>query len=114
MYCIMKKNLVVVGYGGMGGGFHVKNALKSDVVNLLGIYDIKVDNPALYQLVLVGNEDFLYKNEIGYQGYSTGSYGTSTSTHSEANEGSAYFALKTYLRECMKGSEEGFFPILPY
>ena len=38
---IMKKNLVVVGYGGMGGGFHVKNALKSDVVNLLGIYDIK-------------------------------------------------------------------------
>ena len=35
----MKKNLVVIGYGGMGGGFHVKNALKSDVVNLLGIYD---------------------------------------------------------------------------
>lgn len=36
----MKKNLVVIGYGGMGGGFHVKNALTSDVVNLLGIYDI--------------------------------------------------------------------------
>lgn len=36
----MKKNLVVIGYGGMGGGFHVKNALQSDVVNLLGIYDI--------------------------------------------------------------------------
>ena len=36
----MKKNLVVIGNGGMGGGFHVKNALKSDVVNLLGIYDI--------------------------------------------------------------------------
>lgn len=35
-----KKNLVVVGYGGMGGGFHVKNALERDVVNLLGIYDI--------------------------------------------------------------------------
>ncbi len=35
----MKKNLVVVGYGGMGG-WHVENALKSDVVNLLGIYDI--------------------------------------------------------------------------
>lgn len=35
----MKKNLVVIGYGGMGGGFHVKNALTSDVVNLLGIYD---------------------------------------------------------------------------
>lgn len=36
----MKKNLVVVGYGGMGAGFHVKNALTSDVVNLLGVYDI--------------------------------------------------------------------------
>lgn len=35
----MKKNLVVVGYGGMGG-WHVGHAQKSDVVNLLGIYDI--------------------------------------------------------------------------
>ncbi len=33
------KNLVVIGYGGMGG-WHVQHALKSDVVNLLGIYDI--------------------------------------------------------------------------
>ncbi len=33
------KNLVVIGYGGMGG-WHVERALKSDVVNLLGIYDI--------------------------------------------------------------------------
>ncbi len=36
----MKKNLVVVGYGGMGG-WHTRHALESDVVNLLGIYDIK-------------------------------------------------------------------------
>ena len=36
---IMKKNLVVIGYGGMGG-WHVDHALVSDVVNLLGIYDI--------------------------------------------------------------------------
>ncbi len=36
----MKKNLVVIGFGGMGS-WHVKNAQKSDVVNLLGIYDIK-------------------------------------------------------------------------
>lgn len=36
----MKKNLVVIGYGGMGG-WHVDHALKSDVVNLVGIYDIK-------------------------------------------------------------------------
>ena len=33
------KNLVVIGYGGMGD-WHVQHALKSDVVNLLGIYDI--------------------------------------------------------------------------
>lgn len=33
------KNLVVIGYGGMGGGFHVKHALEDGVVNLLGIFD---------------------------------------------------------------------------
>ena len=32
--------LGVIGYGGMGG-WHVKNALVSDVVELAGIYDIK-------------------------------------------------------------------------
>ena len=35
----MKKNLVVIGYGGMGS-WHVGHAQKSDVVNLAGIYDI--------------------------------------------------------------------------
>ena len=35
----MKKKLVVVGYGGMGG-WHVQHAQKSDVVELAGIYDI--------------------------------------------------------------------------
>jgi len=42
----MKKNLVVIGYGGMGG-WHCERALKSDVVNLLGIYDIKEERCAL-------------------------------------------------------------------
>lgn len=36
----MKKKLVVIGYGGMGG-WHVRNALKSDVVVLGGVFDIK-------------------------------------------------------------------------
>lgn len=37
----MKKiNLAVIGYGGMGRGFHVRHALQSDVVQLLGVYDI--------------------------------------------------------------------------
>ncbi len=35
----MKHNLCVIGYGGMGG-WHVKNAQTSDVVNLKGVYDI--------------------------------------------------------------------------
>ena len=42
----MKKNMVVIGYGGMGG-WHVEHALKSDVVNLLGVYDIKEERNAL-------------------------------------------------------------------
>ena len=36
----MKKNVVVIGYGGQGG-WHADHALKSDVVTLRGIYDIK-------------------------------------------------------------------------
>ena len=36
----MKKNLVVVGYGGQGG-WHADHIIKSDVVSLAGIYDIK-------------------------------------------------------------------------
>jgi len=35
----MKHKLCVIGYGGMGN-WHVKNALKSDVVELAGIHDI--------------------------------------------------------------------------
>ena len=41
-----KKNLVIIGYGGMGG-WHTERALKSDVVNLLGIYDIKEERSEL-------------------------------------------------------------------
>ncbi len=36
----MKHNLCIIGYGGVGSGLHCKNALTSDVVNLVGIYDI--------------------------------------------------------------------------
>ena len=36
----MKKNVVVIGYGGMGG-WHCSHLLKSDVANLAGIFDIK-------------------------------------------------------------------------
>ncbi len=36
----MKKNVAIVGYGGQGG-WHANHALKSDVISLSGIYDIK-------------------------------------------------------------------------
>ena len=39
---VMKKRVVVIGYGGMGG-WHTRNALKSDVVELAGTFDIKED-----------------------------------------------------------------------
>lgn len=42
----MKKNAVVIGYGGMGG-WHTEHLLKSDVCNLLGVYDIKEERNAL-------------------------------------------------------------------
>jgi scyllo-inositol 2-dehydrogenase (NADP+) len=42
----MKKNVVVVGYGGQGG-WHAGHALKSDVVSLRGIYDIKQERSEL-------------------------------------------------------------------
>ena len=41
-----KKNVVVIGYGGMGG-WHTRFILDNDVVNLLGIYDIKPERCAL-------------------------------------------------------------------
>ncbi len=42
----MKKNVAIVGYGGQGG-WHADHALKSDVVALRGIYDIKEERIAL-------------------------------------------------------------------
>ena len=42
----MKKRAAVIGYGGMGG-WHTEHMLKSDVVELAGIYDIKEERCAL-------------------------------------------------------------------
>lgn len=44
----MKKNVVVIGYGGQGA-WHADHALKSDVVALLGVYDIKEERNRLAQ-----------------------------------------------------------------
>ena len=76
---------------------------------ILGIYDLAQDTytdrngVSLREAIIVGNEDFLYKNEIGYQGYATGSYGESFKPHSEANENKAsYFTYKVLWRNIMK------------
>ncbi len=42
----MKKNVVVIGYGGQGA-WHADHALKSDVVALLGVYDIREERNQL-------------------------------------------------------------------
>ena len=42
----MKKNVAVIGFGGMGG-WHVNHLLESDVCNLAGIYDIKEEKKQL-------------------------------------------------------------------
>lgn len=42
----IKKKVAVIGYGGMGG-WHTRYILKSDVVELAGIYDIKPERCAL-------------------------------------------------------------------
>ena len=74
---------------------------------LLGIYDIREDDfkdvngTSIVTAVYVGNEDFLFKNEMGYQGYATGSYGESAKPHSEANEGAPYFMMKSLWRTHM-------------
>ncbi len=62
--------------------------------NALGLFYI-VSDPALWEMVKVGNGDFLYKNERGYLCFATGSYGTSHHAHSEENEGKVYFATKS-------------------
>ena len=68
---------------------------------VLGIYDITEDTykdnngTDIRSAIIVGNEDFLFKNENGYMGYATGSYGESHKVHSEKNESkAAYFTFK--------------------
>ncbi len=59
------KKLAVVGYGGMGG-WHTRAALKSDVVTLAGIYDIKEErNDAARKAGIYAYESFeaLLKDE---------------------------------------------------
>ena len=63
--------------------------------DLLGLMP-KAENNEVWSLLRVGVGDFLYKNEIGYICYSTGSYGESRGRcWSDNNERTGYFALKS-------------------
>ncbi len=60
----------------------------------LGLCNVE-KNTALWERIMVGNSDFLFKIDQGYMCYSTGSYGTAVEMHSEKDESSAYFASKS-------------------
>ncbi len=63
----MKKNVAIVGYGGQGG-WHADHCLKSEVVSLRGIYDIKEERITLAQSkgihTYASFEEVLADNEI--------------------------------------------------
>ncbi len=75
------------------GDFLLANALLSAGV-ALEIVDME-ENETLWQKMIVGNEDFLYKYKMGYNSYSEGSYGTSAKEDLEQNyKGKQYYAIK--------------------
>lgn len=66
------------------------------------LYDY-TKNAELWQMIQVGNEDFLYKYVHGYNSYAEGSYGINFSTNSEAkNAGGGYYTIKNLWRSVMK------------
>lgn len=66
------------------------------------LYDY-TQNTELWQMIQVGNEDFLYKFVTGYNSYAHGHYGVSSSTNSEKkNAGGNYYMIKAIWREIMK------------
>ena len=68
--------------------------------DLLGIMP-RTENEELWSLLRVGVGDFLYKNEIGYICYSTGSYGEARHRGTEAEACRGYFAMKSLWRTAM-------------
>ena len=83
--------------------------------NVKVLYDY-TKNAELWQWIQVGNEDFLYKFNAGYQSYAHGSYGIASSVHSEAVDGdSGYFMMRCLWRETMKpkGDVEIFENLIP-
>lgn len=80
-----------------------KRTVKTDAFgNREMLYDY-TKNAELWQMIQVGNEDFLYKFVTGYSSYAHGSYGVSSSISSEkGSAGSGYFMMKSIWRVVMK------------
>ena len=75
------------------GDFLLANSLVSAGV-ALGIVDPE-QSGEIFKKMTVGNEDFLFKYQSGYNSYSEGSYGVSIKTDYEASyKGKQYFAIK--------------------
>ena len=66
------------------------------------LYDY-TKNEELWQMIQIGNEDFLYKFVHGYNSYAEGSYGVNVSTNKESvNAGGNYYMIKNLWRSVMK------------
>ena len=85
----------------------VRTLMRDNEGEILPLYD-PTDNPELWQMIQVGNEDFIYKFIHGYQCYSTGSYGTAQDRHSESGASRGYWSMKSLWRHYFlpKGSIE--------
>ena len=78
----------------------VRTPLTDDAGRAVKLFDFTAD-PALWERIQIGNEDFIYKLIHGYQGYSTGSYGEARHRGTEAEACRGYFAMKSLWRTAM-------------
>ena len=58
----MKHGLGLVGFGGMAG-WHTQFALKSDVVELIGVYDIKEERNKIKEMTDEEKEEMIAKRK---------------------------------------------------
>lgn len=84
--------------------YETKDGVRAPILDAEGkcvkFFDFTSD-PALWEKIQVGNEDFIYKFIHGYQGYSTGSYGEARHRGYESHASRGYFAMKSLWRHSM-------------
>lgn len=91
---LLGASVILPRYTEVGGE---REVMKDENGNTVVLYD-PTENPDLWQLIQVGNEDFIYKFIHGYQCYSTGSYGTAQDRHSESGASRGYWSMKSLWR----------------